>query len=612
MKKYIALCACLSVLFVNSAFAFRDISENSSLKPAINYLIENKLFEEGTFFKPQMSVTAEVFWPIVLKEAGFNAETSATFSTPLPPNIEDTDPLAQYLREGIRRGFIPNNVEFDRNAIIKRVDAVEILVKTKGIPTTTRTSKAFLNRINGVPEQATYLPIIEAAYASKLIKNIDIADFQAYEPLTRATLAQWLYNYDKDGIKKATLNPRGQHLIHKQKSIAEKRKTSRSIQDKQTESILKLTNARAKTNTTRTETIPRTAILQDVFANILGKYRFPENITEKKKEEMMEAAITAMVKELGDRFTNYVAPAKSKEFNDNLNGKFEGIGAHVEMIEDDFTITAPIKDSPAMNAGILAGDIVTHVDDEDVRDMAIMDIIDKIKGPAGSTVKLTILRDHKAREISVERAQITVPTIDLDFHKGIPVIGVHKFTAETQPELEKILREEVMPKNPKGIVIDMRNDPGGLLTAAVAMGELFTKKGTKLFSINYNSFEREFTSSKDGILSDQENIVVLQNKGTASASEILASIIQDYNIGTIIGTSSMGKGTVQEVINYNTNAILKLTVAKWLTPKGRWIQEDEGNMGVIPNIEVTDPTVEEIKEDIDRQLDTAIRYILDQ
>ncbi len=616
MKKFLFPVFACVLLFGSwaSVSAFRDINTQSPLFPAIEFLIEQDLFEEGTFFKPHAEVTADLFWPLVLKDAGFDIQ-SATFETPLPANVLEDDPLAQYIREGIRRGFIDETQPFVRDTIISRSDAIQVLVKTKGIPTSQRTSKAFLRKLGGVSAHAQYLPALEAAYTSKMITDVDTFNFKPHAPLTREVLAQWLYNYHNNGeLKRATLNPRGQDQLFQTQSPYQRRRIQNNIsKENKTEEQSKNTSQIFLGNVSYdTETIPRTGILQDVFSNILRKYRFPEDLTQEKKEEMIEAAITAMVKELDDKFSSYIAPAKSKEFRESLDGRFEGIGAHVEMIEDQFTITAPIKKSPAQKAGILAGDIVVAVDEEDVRGLPIMDIVNKIKGPAGTDVQLEIMRGVEKKNFVVTRASITVPTIELTFHKSVPVIAIHKFTNATKTELEKILKEEVLPKNPKGIVVDFRNDPGGLLTAAVQIGELFTHKDDLLFTIDYKDSQREFKASENGLLSSQKNIVLLQNKGTASASEIIASIIQDYNIGPIVGTSSFGKGTVQEIVNYNTEAILRVTVAKWLTPKGRWIQENEETPGIIPDVEVSDPTVDEIKKGIDRQLDTAVRLILDR
>ena len=279
----------------------------------------------------------------------------------------------------------------------------------------------------------------------------------------------------------------------------------------------------------------------------------------------------------------------------------------MELIEEKFTITSPIKGSPAEKAGVEAGDVVLKVDGEPIKEKSLGDSVDLIRGPDGTSVVLTILRDGSERDVTVVRGKITVPSITLEWNKSVPVVGVHQFNRSTGPDFAKILKDEIFPKNPKGIVIDLRNNPGGFLTSAVHMGEFFLKKGQLIFTVEYKNGKEEYRSSRNGELANMANVAVLMNKGSASASEIFAGMIQDYGIGKVFGNISVGKGTVQEVSNFVNGATLKLTIAKWLTPKGRWIHED----GISPDVEIESATAEEKKHKVDRQLDAAVRSVLD-
>ncbi len=604
IKKLVTTLALASFIIIPSTHGFRDVPSGSALHPAVENLTTKGLFPEGTFFKPDVPVTADLFWEVVLRDSGFVPE-SATFNTPLPPNIELNDSLAQFLREAIRRKFIDQSIPFDRKATIPRYKAIETLIKTKAIRTIGEPSKAFLRKLGGtspsVKSIASYLPSLEAAYASNILDNYDIRDFRPTEPLTRRDLAIWLYRYETKGTKKSTINPRGSNRLREN----QQRQISEDESKKEVEKLL-IKTLQVKPLTT----IPNEKIFQGVLSDLENKYRFPAQLSLEKKEKMIEAAITAMVKELEDKFTSYIEPEKSDLFKDSIEGKFEGIGAYVEMIENQFTITAPMDGSPAMKAGVLPGDIVTHVDGKPVEEKSIHEIIKAIKGPAGTIVKLTIKREQdKTIDIPVTRGKIVVPSLKLEFKSSIPIIKIHKFSRAVRGEFEKLLVEEVLSKNPRGVIIDLRNDPGGLLTSAVSMGEFLVDEGMPLLFIEYKNATQQFTSSRKGELFGQKNLVVLQNKGTASASEIFSSIVQDYKLGTIIGTQSFGKGSVQEVLNYDNGGILKVTVAKWLTPKKKWIQDNDP-AGIIPDIHVDDPTPEQIKENIDPQLDRAIQHIL--
>jgi carboxyl-terminal processing protease len=217
-----------------------------------------------------------------------------------------------------------------------------------------------------------------------------------------------------------------------------------------------------------------------------------------------------------------------------------------------------------------------------------------------------VKRNHETKEITVIRGKITVPALTLEWKQGIPVIGLHNFKRDTGSELEKLVETDILPRDPHSLIIDLRNNPGGFLTAANEIGELFADTAGELgVETEHRQKSQRFVSSRKGPLSHLNRIIILQNKGTASASEILITYLQDKGIATTIGMTTVGKGTVQEVINYSNGSALKLTVAKWLSPKGRWLDQKEG--GIKPDIEIPAPTSEQKKADVDPQLDRAIR-----
>ncbi|MCF7918056.1 S41 family peptidase [Candidatus Gracilibacteria bacterium] len=616
MKRFLSILTVLSIIIPN-VWAFRDIPEYGKVYPAVQDAIQRGILEDGTFFRPEEYVPAKMFWEVLLRDAGFDPK-SATFDTPLPPNVKEDSPLAQFLREAIRRGFIKADEKFDEERYISRIEAIQTIVKTKGILVTKRVSKAFQTRVTGIPSQEPeYLGAVEAAYASKILEDSDVRPLDPRGLLKRKDFITWLYRFHDHGEKKSSINPG----IAKP-SLAPLRSRTRTLE----EQVSPTEEKKTTTNVIRIEPlnngelvdvrksgdgllIPNGKIFEGVFQQISDKYRFSEDLTNAKKEEMIEAAITAMVEKLGDKYSVYIEPDKSQNFRDSLDGEFEGIGAYVEMIEGKFTITAPIKGSPSEAAGILAGDIVTHIDGEPVANLSVNVVINMIKGPQGSNVLLRILRGSEEKEITVTRGKINIPAITIKWEKSIPVIGIHKFTKSTKDDFAKILNEEVIPRHPRGIILDLRNNPGGFLTSAVEMGEFLLDKGDLIFSVDYKTSKQDYISSRKGELFDQKNIVVLQNKGTASASEIFSAMVQEHKKGIIIGTTSVGKGTVQEIVNYGNGGILKLTVARWLTPDHRWIQTGNEH-GVIPDIKIDDPTPEQIKATEDLQLDTAVQYVL--
>ncbi len=588
-------------LSTNTTFAFRDVTERSSAYKSVNDLIERGIMEDGAFFRASDNMPLGYFWELVLRDRGFDT-SMVDQSVELPPNISETDPLAPYLRELISEGVINGNKDFEKNASVRRIEAIKILIKSKNIVEPRHVSEMFRSKVKGVSPIAKYLNPVEAAYASQIIENKDIDKLRPYDLVTREELVRWIYNWHKNGEKKISSlgDPKKDDSVYPQYPY-EKRlnKTLRTPKEEKAKILIESLFGMPAQN-------QELAVLNEVLNQINEKFKFQEKLDEKKKEDMLNKAVVKMVETLDDKYSIYVEPEKAKEFKDSLTGNFEGIGAYVEMVDKLFTITAPIKGSPAEEAGMNAGDVVTKVDDVDIAGMSVGDIIDKIKGPAGTAVKLSIKREEQLREITVIRGKITIPALKLEWKNGIPIVGMHQFSKDTGAQLERMLKLEVLPKNPKGIVFDLRNNPGGFLTAAVNVGAIFLEKDKEVFSAEYKDKKEIFKAKKDGVLANYDKpMVFLQNKGSASASEILTATIQDYGIGTIMGTKSLGKGTVQEIISFVNGGSLKLTVAKWLSPKGRWINE----IGVLPDVEVADPTDEEKKNKVDHQLDSAIRKV---
>ncbi len=622
MRKFLPLLL-LVITWSSETHAFRDVSPFSELYPSVQNLVEKGVLEDGTFLRAESDVPAQMFWKILLLDAGFNPK-SATFNTPLPANVKEDDPMAQFLREAVRRGFIDVAKDFVADAPIPRYEAIEAIVKVKGIRVLNKPSRIFLTKTSGAPEMADYLPAVEAAFASHILEEADINPLRPHDNLSRRELIQWISNFEQKGEKVSSLNPRGAQATDRNLRTAKRRSEGRpSSQGTGTGPAMRIEMLSNETSTSSSGNVraagsglrvPNGAILEDVFRKALSEYRFSDQLSVAKQEAMIDAAIAAMVSKMGDKYSNYIEASKSKTFQEGLEGQFEGIGAYVEMIEDKFVITAPIKGSPAEDAGVLAGDVVTKVDGIAVAGLTVNEIVDKIKGPAGTQVTLTIMRDPEEVQISIIRGKIKVPSITIEWKNSIPVIGIHQFQNDTQAEFSKILKEEVFPKNPRGLVLDLRNNPGGFLNSAVAMGEFFLRRDALIFSVEYKDRTQEFRSAREGELVgkfNKEQMVVLINKGSASASEIFAAMMQDYGLGVIMGTKSVGKGTVQQIQNYSNGGILKLTVAKWLTPHGHWIQEGADEVhGVIPDIEVPDTTPEEKRAKIDRQLNQAVQHVL--
>lgn len=606
MKHFLTLLLLSTFILTNAEASYRDIPATSKLTPTLERLIENGALEGEGFFRADSPVPQTMFWQVVVADTGFDPKF-ATFETAVPAGVDPTSDEAQYLREAIRRGWLSSDTPYNGLANIKRSTAIKIIIESKGIMPPKLVSSKFRELSSGVSRLAKYYPHVEAAYASGMLKDFQVDPFRPNEELTRRELITWIGQWTTNGSKKeSTLSPAAQNNRNEEFPY-QKRRTGGQRTSGNTQPGISITN----TNQGNINLNPKSLDMQvwdSVISQIESKYKFAENLNNDKRAEMINAGIAGLVQALGDKYSNYVTPDKSDEFLEGLEGEFDGIGAYVEMIGEDFTITSPIKGSPAAKAGLQAGDIVKAIDGESVTGLGVREIIAKVRGPKDTKVTLTIFREFEgAKDYIVSRGHITIPALTLEFKNSVAIVGLHQFSRTSGTDLKKMIAEEVLPKKPRGIVFDLRNNPGGFLTAAVSVGEAFLKDGQQVFKVEYKNKESIYKAKGDGDLSNFDGTMVfLQNKGSASASEILTAMIKDYELGQIMGTASTGKGTVQEIVSFTNGGNLKLTVAKWLSPKGRWIHE----VGVLPDVEITDPTTEEKLREEDRQLDAAIQAAL--
>jgi carboxyl-terminal processing protease len=322
---------------------------------------------------------------------------------------------------------------------------------------------------------------------------------------------------------------------------------------------------------------------------------------------LMRGAIRGMMDALGDKQTFYMDPQVYEHETTSLSGEYEGIGAYVDLDGEYLSIISPIEGSPAESAGLKPGDKVIAIDGEDMSGSTPEEARQKVLGPAGTEVRLTISREGEPAtlEFLITRARIVVPSVTGEMREnGIAYIDINQFGNNTTSELDTAL-EQVLDQNPRGIVIDLRNNPGGYLTTAVDVASEFIQDGVILYE-QYGDGKRDtFSASGDGRATDLP-IVVLINEGSASASEILAGALQDYERATLVGVQSYGKGSVQQWVPLSGDGgAARVTIAKWLTPDERAID----GIGLAPDVFVT-ISDEDLETDRDPQLDAALETIL--
>lgn len=346
----------------------------------------------------------------------------------------------------------------------------------------------------------------------------------------------------------------------------------------------------------------------DVWSNLEKKYVDKEKLNPQK---MFYGAIKGMVSSLDDPYTYFLTPEENRQAKNDLSGKFEGIGAQLGLKEGRIIVISPLKNSPAEKAGVRAGDFINAVDGQKTTNWTLTQAVSKIRGPKSTKVKLTLERNNKEFDVVITRDQIIVASVELKFKNNLALVAVNQFGDNTEKEWDEVVFEvEKQWKNKKikGMVLDLRDNPGGYLEGAVYLAGEFLKPETLVVrqeskiapTLNYKV-------QREGKLLDIP-LVVLINQGSASASEILAGSLRDNNRAKLVGEKSFGKGSVQEAIDLEKNAGLHVTVAKWILPKGDWIN----NKGLTPQIEVKNPVDEKnsLTEDKDKQLEKAMEILL--
>jgi carboxyl-terminal processing protease len=350
----------------------------------------------------------------------------------------------------------------------------------------------------------------------------------------------------------------------------------------------------------------------ETWNKVQEKYVDREKLDTNK---MFYGAIKGMVASMEDPYTFFLTPDENKKSKDDLGGKFEGIGAQLGLKENKIIVVAPLKNSPAETAGIKAGDQIVEVDGKSTEGWTLTEAVNAIRGEGGTKVKLKIARGGASQEYTITRATIKVDSVELTYEQSprgdIAYLRLNQFGDTTNTEWADAVNEiakRYAAGEIKAMIVDVRGNPGGYLDSSVYIASEFLEKGSIIVT-QESTVEgtTEYTVRREGKLKTIP-LVVMIDEGSASASEIFAGAMRDYNRATIVGKKSFGKGSVQEALDLSGGAGLHVTVAKWILPKGEWIN----GKGIMPQIEVTNeiPEGNTLSRDTDAQLNRAIEEVL--
>ncbi|MEA2020412.1 MAG: S41 family peptidase [Patescibacteria group bacterium] len=351
------------------------------------------------------------------------------------------------------------------------------------------------------------------------------------------------------------------------------------------------------------ESVGRSRADLDLFWKVWDLlYKYHLNRNELVTQDLIYGAISGLTKATGDPYTAFLTPTENEAVKAGIDGEYEGIGAELGMREGQLLIISPLEGSPAEAAGVRAGDRILEIDGKDTSDLTLSEAVAKIRGKAGTEVVLTLLGEdeEEAREVSIVRGTIELESVKWrQEESGIYYVRVSRFGEKTVSEWDSAIREISSQANLRGLVLDLRNNPGGVLTASIEIASDFIDNGVIIKEQFAEGPETDFTSTRAARLAGVP-VVVLVNRGSASASEILAVALKYHQGAVLVGRQTFGKGTVQDARDLDDGSGVHITVARWLTPNGTCVEGE----GLSPDFEI-EIEEQDIEQDRDPHLEKA-------
>ena len=345
----------------------------------------------------------------------------------------------------------------------------------------------------------------------------------------------------------------------------------------------------------------------DLFGEVLEKIN-REYVDEINQSESMDSAINGLLQSL-DPYSAYMSPEILNEMQTETSGEFGGLGIEVSMESGVVKVISPIDDTPASRAGIKAGDYIVKINNTQVQGKSLSEAVDLMRGPVGSDIELTIRRrgEKKALTFNITREIIQIQSVKTDLlEKNIGYIRLTSFNENSGKQIKKEIEKFEKNKDVNAYILDLRNNPGGLLSQAIKISDFFLNDGEIVSTKSRKKSENRKWFANDGDLTNGKTILVLINYGSASASEIVAGALKDHKRAILLGENSYGKGSVQSIIPLKNKGAIRLTVAKYYLPSGKSISE----VGVSPDIEISEDSEDfRIKTDTDNQLSYAIKLL---
>ncbi len=547
-----------SLFFVQTASAqFVDVVNQSLFYDAVMYFVyeEPILTLDRDRFKPLDKITKAEYFKLLFESSGYDPIVLENADIPFHDVVGD-EWFANYVEKALETEIVEFD-EFEPNfkpgETVNRCDAIDWVIKLYGIDPDV--VENFPNEYSDISSFDPCSNISKIAFSLELLHDHKTREFNSTKELTRAEAIHIFYQIKNNDL-----------------SITLPVETKvGSIDPQAADSTFSL--------------------FFQVWNKISDDY-----IEDYSEEELVYGAIAGLVNKLDDPYSIFFEPIDATDYLDALEGSFDGIGIYINQEDGKFVILTPLKGSPAEAADIKPGDIIVEVDDQVVQGIMMDELIELLRGVSGTEVKLKILRASNFYIKKVIRSHIEVPYVESEMQGDIGIIYYNQFTSNSNQQLI-IELETLSAQNPNGIIIDLRNNPGGYIYSAQQLISRFIPKGESYIQIMLsNGITYEEASLGPG---DFHNIpmIVLLNEGSASASEIAALALKEQNNAKIVGATSFGKGKIQEIITFNDGSSLKLSIAKWSSPNGIFI----GGIGIEPdyNVQPSDTDDTQLKRAIE-------------
>ncbi len=545
----------------NPAFAFFNDLKNGELTPeVIEFLREQEIGEASENFYPRRPITLVEFLAMGFSAAGvfdLPRNVASRFS-----DVAGEDWFAPFVVKAEQFGFLEDfrGMKLLPNRPLNRGEAVKLGLEIfgVGVPITLPEEEFGFQDVRKSHRLARY---IFRALKAGVINPISDENFGMTKRMNRKEAAQFFYNL-------ANFEEGGGVTIIMQNGT--------------------------------TSNVPGWLLFETIWQETVEKFLFDKKLSERK---MLHEALKGMVESLDDPHSEFYTPEQTRLQTGNLSGEIEGIGVYIEKDKEDrgILVVAPIFNSPADRAGLRAGDIIISVNGESLAGLPLVEATNLTRGEAGSTGVYGILRDKKEFEVKIIREKIKIDSISVEFRNRIAIVDINQFTSSLPKDFAKIA-EQILQRRPRGIILDLRNNGGGLVNSAVKLLGYFLPEGaivaSQRFRQGLEGYNIDYRTSRKPTLHGFQTLVLV-NQGTASASELVAAALQDHDAASVVGEQTFGKGTVQEISFFEDGTALKLTVAHWLSPRKQPI---EGN-GVTPNFKAVDNPETPMDEALDRVLE---------